>query len=67
MHRAVLALIRVDRGAPRPDEDALRKALAADRAFLRLQPQPVVDIEVAGPYAVRVGDDDFDEYVVWER
>jgi hypothetical protein len=63
----VLALVRVERDAPRPDEEALRAALVADRARLRLPPAAPGDVVVVGPYPVHVDGRDLDEYVVWER
>jgi hypothetical protein len=67
MHQPVLALVRINRGAPRPTDDVFRAALHRDRSELNLPPASIGEMAVAGPYAVRVGDDDLDEYVVWER
>jgi hypothetical protein len=63
-----LVLIRVERGRPCPDAASLRAALQADRERLALPANGQAgDIEIVGPYAIRVGDRDLDEYVVWER
>lgn len=63
-----LAVVRVQRGQPRPAEDDLRAALAHDRERLSLPPEKYVcDFAVAGPYAVTVDGRELDEYVVWER
>ena len=63
-----LALFRVRRGEPRPSEEVLRRALAADREQLRLPPaNATAEMVVAGPYAVLVDGSELDEYVVWER
>lgn len=62
------ALIRVPRGAARPNEEQFRAALQRDRERLH-QPDPVVptELEIAGPYAITVDGSELDEYVVWER
>jgi hypothetical protein len=63
-----LAIVRVARGAARPSAEQLRHALDRDRAVLRLPPGDARnDLTVAGPYPVAVGDQQLDEYVVWER
>jgi hypothetical protein len=47
---------------------SLRAALHADRERLALPVNGAEgEIEIVGPYAIRVGDQDLDEYVVWER
>ncbi len=47
---------------------SLRAALRADRERLALPSNGAEgDIEIAGPYAIRVGERELDEYVVWER
>ena len=67
MHQPVLALVRTSRGAPRPTDDVFRAALRRDRDELNLPSPSIGEMTIAGPYAVRVGGDDLDEYVVWER
>ena len=64
---AALVLIRVDRGAPCPDLEVLRAALREDRRRLAAPAPPAGEVEAHGPYPVRIGDRDLDEYVVWER
>lgn len=63
-----LAVIRVPHGAARPGRDQFRAALDEDRRFLHLPPgDPRNDLVVTGPSLVNVGEQSFDEYVVWER
>jgi len=63
-----MALVRVPRGAPAPEEEELRTALARDHSRLRLPaPNGLLEIEVNGPYAITVDGEELDEYVVWER
>ena len=61
-------LVRVPRGQPRPSQEALRAALAADRERLH-QPAPngTTEIEISGPFHVIVDGTELDEYGVWER
>ena len=64
---SALAVVRVQRGQPRPAEEDFRAALAHDRERLYLPPEKYVcDFAVAGPYAVTVDGRELDEYVVWE-
>ena len=67
MQGQVLTLVRVEPGTACPDEEALRAALNADQARLRLPVEPAGIISVTGPYAVRIDGHDFDEYVVWQQ
>ena len=67
MQGQVLTLVRVEPGAACPDQEALRAALNADQARLRLPVEPGGTISVTGPYAVRIDGHDFDEYVVWQQ
>lgn len=63
-----LAIVRVPKGAPRPSDEEFRRALEEDRARLRLEPAPdILDFYVAGPFAITLDGQEFDEYVVWER
>ncbi|HUI27409.1 MAG TPA: hypothetical protein VL403_15105 [Candidatus Kryptonia bacterium] len=63
-----LAVVRVPRGAAQPTRDQLRAALDDDRRSLHLPPgDPRNALIIAGPFAVTVGDQSFDEYTVWER
>lgn len=64
-----IALMRVPHGAPRPGEEECRKALERDRSHLRLPPRPDsgMVLQISGPYSVRIGEDEVDEYLVWER
>jgi hypothetical protein len=65
---SALTIVRVQRGQPRPSDDAVRAAIARDRERLHLPPAKYVcDFAVAGPYAISVDGQDLDEYVVWER
>jgi hypothetical protein len=65
---SALTVVRVQRGQPRPGDDAVRAALARDRERLHLPPEKYLrDIAVAGPYAISVDGKELDEYVVWER
>ena len=65
---SALTIIRVQRGQPAPSEERLRAAIEHDRQRLRLpQEKPARDLTVAGPYHVLIGDQELDEYVVWER
>ena len=65
---AALAVVRVPRGAARPTNQELRHALEQDRHALHLAPAAVEgDLVVTGPYPVTMGEQQFDEYVVWER
>jgi hypothetical protein len=65
---SALAVVRIVRGQPRPDDTAFRAALARDRERLHLPPNGVSDdFVVAGPYAIIVDGRELDEYVVWER
>ncbi len=63
-----LAVVRVERDAPRPSDDTFREALARDRATLHL---PAADsasgFAVAGPYHIAAGGKEIDEWVVWEN
>lgn len=60
-------IIRVPRGAPRPSEEACRRAITEDRQRLRLpQLNGHAELVVAGPYAVTINGTEFDEYTVWE-
>jgi hypothetical protein len=63
-----LTVVRLTRGAPPPNEDVIRTALAHDRERLHLPPEKYVcDFAIAGPYAISVDGREIDEYVVWER
>ena len=61
-----LVVLRVPRGAPAPGDAQLRAAIAADRTQLGLPPDELLGYRVAGPYAVSLGEQVFDEYVAWE-
>jgi hypothetical protein len=61
-----LVVLRVPRGAPAPDDAAIRSALAGDRARLALPPVAGVTYRVAGPYAIEIGGQALDEYCAWE-
>lgn len=62
-----LVILRVPRGAPAPAPGRIREAIAADRERLRLpRADGEVDYRVAGPYAVEVDGERFDEYVAWD-
>ncbi|HJQ83791.1 MAG TPA: hypothetical protein VKA21_06940 [Candidatus Binatia bacterium] len=61
-----LVLLRVDRGAPAPDERQIRAAIAEDRARIALPPADVAGYHLAGPYPVEVDGRSLDEYVAWE-
>lgn len=61
-----LVVLRVPRGAPAPAEEQIRSALAADRSQLALPPGQVFGYRIAGPYAIALGGQEFDEYVAWE-
>lgn len=67
MQHPALTLVHVDRGAPPPDEETLRVALRRDREHLHRPQESLGEVAVAGPYPVRVGGREMDEYVVWER
>jgi len=61
-------MIRVPRGQPAPDEAAQRTAIERDRLRLHLPPEKYArDVTIAGPYPVTVNDQEWDEYVLWER
>jgi hypothetical protein len=63
-----LVLVRVERGKACPGADSLRAALRADRRLPAVPASaPEGDIEVTGPFVIRAGDREVDEYVVWER
>ena len=65
---SALTVVRVSRGQPPPGEEQLRAALARDRARLHLPPEKYArDFTVAGPYAITIDGQEFDEYVVWEQ
>jgi hypothetical protein len=58
----------VARGAPAPTEADARAAIARDRSLLRLPEKYAgAEVAIAGPYAVTDGNEQFDEYVIWER
>jgi len=65
MGPSALVVLRVARGAPPPDAETVRAAIADDRARLRLPPADAA-YRLAGPYAIGVGGRTFDEYVAWE-
>jgi hypothetical protein len=63
-----LAVLRVPRGASAPSPERLREALDEDRDRLRLpRRKSDNDVVIAGPYPIEIGDQELDEYVVWER
>jgi hypothetical protein len=63
-----ITLIRVPRGAPAPENDECRRALAEDLAHLRVARQDNgYEVEIRGPYPISIADRELDEYVVWER
>lgn len=65
---SALTVVRVPRGNPRPEEKAFWAALERDRVRLHLPPRNhLLDLAVAGPYAVTVDGQELDEYVVWEE
>jgi len=65
---SALTVIRVSRGAPAPNQEDVRAAIASDRAKQRLDGgKYFADFSVAGPYAITVDGQDLDEYVVWEH
>jgi len=65
---SALTVIRVSRGAPAPNQEDVRAAIASDRAKQHLDSgKCFADFSVAGPYAITVGGEELDEYVVWEH
>ncbi len=63
-----LTVVRVKRGQPPPSETEFRAAIERDRARLHLPAEHYQrDLGIAGPYAISVGEQELDEYVVWER
>jgi len=64
----VFALLRVPRGSQQPTEEQFRAAVQKDREFLHMPPlDGATDLQIAGPYAIRVDGADLDEWVAWER
>ena len=61
-----LVVLRVARGAARPSEPDIQKAIRDDRRHLALPPVDTVTYRVAGPYPIEVGGQALDEYVAWE-
>ena len=61
-----LVLLRVARGGAPPTDVSVREAIARDRIRLALPPESDAAHRVAGPYAVDVDGQAFDEYVAWE-
>jgi hypothetical protein len=61
-----LVVLRVARGAPPPAEDEVRRAIASDRAHLRVPPGETAGYRIAGPYEIELGGRALDEYVAWE-
>jgi hypothetical protein len=61
-----LVVVRVERGATRPSDADIRRALQADRAALALPPVDGLAFRLAGPYPIVVDGRALDEYVAWE-
>lgn len=63
-----MAVVRVERGAPRPSREQFRRALDEDRRLLHMRPGDADnELIVTGPVPIVVGEAQLDEYVVWER
>jgi len=61
-----LVVLRVPRGAAPPAESAIRAEIEGDRRRLALPPDDIAEYRVAGPYAIELNGEAFDEYVAWE-
>ena len=64
---SALIVLRVPRGAPRPNEAELQAAIERDRARLHASAtNSPRDLRIAGPYRITVDGQDLDEYVIWD-
>jgi len=61
-----LVLLRVPRGAARPADERVQRAIDDDRRRLGLGPAEISSYRLAGPYAVEIDGQSLDEYVAWE-
>jgi len=61
-----LVLLRVPRGAARPADDRVQRAIDDDRRWLGLGPAEDTSYRLAGPYPVEIDGQSLDEYVAWE-
>ena len=59
-------LLRVPRGAPAPDDAAIRRAIEVDRRRLNLPAADGTGYRFAGPYRIDLDGQSLDEYVAWE-